>query len=155
MSFALQLRCWLTRIHEYVSLADTLQGKNDLLRIKEPSIVGFIGFFAPIVFLVLFAGKVLSKIFGLHPVIKRFRDNNKKESWYYTLLMSTGLTFGTISALYGLTHNIVTKEQFSHLVAVVIASAVIPTIIANMMFLPEHLLIRPIAEEEEIVELEK
>jgi len=110
---------------------------------------------APAIFLVLFAGKVLSKILGLQPVIKQFRNNNKKETWYYTLLMSTGLTFGTISALYGLTHGIVTKEQYSYLVAVVIGGAVIPTVIANMAFLPKHLLKRPIAEEEEIPELEK
>ena len=50
--------------------------------------------------------------------------------------MSTGLTFGTISALFGLAHGIVSQEQYSHLVAVVIASAVIPTLIANARFLP-------------------
>jgi len=54
--------------------------------------------------------------------------------------MSTGLTFGSISALYGLSHGIVTKEQYSFLVATVIASAVIPTMIANFAFLPKHLL---------------
>jgi len=94
---------------------------------------------APLVFLALFAGKSASKIFGLFPVIGRFRQDGK-ERWYYTLMMSTGLTFGTISALYGLTHGIVTQEQYSFLVAVVIASAVIPTIIANLAFLPRHLL---------------
>ena len=55
-------------------------------------------------------------------------------------MMSTGLTFGTISALYGLTHAIVTQQQYSFLVAAVIASAVIPTVIANAAFLPRHLL---------------
>jgi hypothetical protein len=54
--------------------------------------------------------------------------------------MSTGLTFGTISALYGLSHGIVTPEQYSFLVAAVIASAVIPTMIAGWFFLPRHLL---------------
>jgi len=107
---------------------------------------------APVTFLVLFVGKVLSKIFGLQPVIKQFRKNNKKETWYYTLLMSTGLTFGTISALYGFTHGIVTKAQYSYLVAVVIASAVIPTMIANTAFLPKHLLKKPVTDEEEIPE---
>jgi len=108
---------------------------------------------APLIFLVLFAGKVLSKIFGLQPIIKQFR-NNKKETWYYTLLMSTGLTFGTISALYGLTHEIVTKQQYSYLVAVVIASAVIPTVIADKIFFPKHLLQRATTEEEEIPEIQ-
>jgi Kef-type K+ transport system membrane component KefB len=94
---------------------------------------------APLVFLALFAGKSASKIFGLFPVIGRFRKD-EKERWYYTLMMSTGLTFGTISALYGLTHKIVTQNQYSFLVATVIASAVIPTMIANAVFLPRHLL---------------
>ena len=93
----------------------------------------------PLVFLVFFAGKVLSKIFGLYPFIAMFREE-KNERWYYTLLMSTGLTFGTISALYGYSHGIVNQEQYSFLVAVVIASAVIPTLIANLAFLPRHLL---------------
>jgi glutathione-regulated potassium-efflux system ancillary protein KefC len=102
---------------------------------------------APLIFIILLAGKVLSKIFGLYPVIGIFKEE-KKERWYYTLLMSTGLTFGTISALYGLTHGIVTQEQYSCLVAVVIGSAVIPTLIANLAFLPSHLLKAPMADEE-------
>ncbi|MBN2112873.1 MAG: cation:proton antiporter [Acidimicrobiia bacterium] len=97
---------------------------------------------APLVFAALLAGKVLSKVFGLYPVIGRFR-RDRKERWYYTLLMSTGLTFGTISALYGLTHGVVTQDQYSFLVAVVIASAVIPTAIAGYRFLPRHLLESP------------
>jgi Kef-type K+ transport system membrane component KefB len=106
----------------------------------------------PVIFLALFGGKVISKIFGLFPAIKSFRKNHVKETWYYTLMMSTGLTFGTISALYGLTHNIVSREQYSFLVAAVIASAVIPTLIANKFFLPKHLLPALISEEEEIPE---
>lgn len=94
---------------------------------------------APLVFLALFCGKVFAKIFGLYPVIGRFR-REPKERWYYTLLMSTGLTFGTISALYGLSHQIVSQAQYSHLVAVVIGSAVVPTLIANAAFMPRHLL---------------
>lgn len=94
---------------------------------------------APIVFLMLLAGKVFSKIFGLYPIIGLFR-RQREERWYYTLLMSTGLTFGTISALYGFSNGIVTQEQYSFLVAVVIASAVVPTLIAGFFFLPRHLL---------------
>ncbi|MCX7965261.1 MAG: cation:proton antiporter, partial [Syntrophorhabdaceae bacterium] len=94
---------------------------------------------APFVFLVLFDGKVVSKIFGLYPVISIFREK-KDERWYYTLLMSTGLTFGTISAMYGFTHGIVNQDQYSFLVTAVIGSAVIPTLIANIKFLPWHLL---------------
>ncbi|MCM8760580.1 MAG: cation:proton antiporter [Candidatus Omnitrophica bacterium] len=94
---------------------------------------------APVVFLLLFGGKVISKIFGLYPVIGRFRKE-RKEKWYYTLMMSTGLTFGTISALYGLSRGIISQQQYSYLVAAVIASAVIPTMIASFAFTPHHLL---------------
>jgi len=106
-------------------------------------------FSAPVVFLLLLMGKVVSKIFGLYPVIGRFR-RERNERWYYTLLMSTGLTFGTISALYGFSHNIVTREQYSFLVAVVIASAVIPTLIAGIAFLPSHLLPKPEKRAEQL-----
>ena len=95
---------------------------------------------APLIFLILFIAKVISKIFGLYPVIGSFRKE-RSERWYYTLMMSTGLTFGTISALYGFSHGIVTQKQYSFLVATVIASAVIPTMIANFAFLPKHLLL--------------
>jgi len=102
---------------------------------------------APLVFLALFAGKTVSKIFGLYPFIGIFRKE-KNERWYYTLMMSTGLTFGTISAIYGYSHGIVTKGQYSFLVATVIASAVIPTLIANKAFLPRHLLPEPVSADE-------
>ena len=67
---------------------------------------------------------------------------------YYTLMMSTGLTFGTISALFGLNHKIITQAQYSYVVGTVIGSALIPTLIANMFFLPRHLL--PKKHEEEM-----
>jgi glutathione-regulated potassium-efflux system ancillary protein KefC len=105
---------------------------------------------APLILVVLLCAKVASKIFGLYPFIGMFRKE-KSERWYYTLMMSTGLTFGTISALFGLTHNIVTQGQYSFLVAAVIASAVIPTVIAGKFFMPRHLLLsvqeEPVFEE--------
>lgn len=94
---------------------------------------------APLVMLALLGGKVVTKIFGLLPVIGRFRKE-RNERWYYTLMMSTGLTFGTIAALYGYSHGIVNTAQYSLLVAAVIASAVVPTVIATLAFLPRHLL---------------
>lgn len=97
---------------------------------------------APLVFLALFGAKSAAKIFGLYPFVAIF-CKERNERWYYTLMMSTGLTFGTISALYGFTHGIVTQQQYSFLVAAVIASAVIPTLIANAAFLPRHLLWQP------------
>jgi len=94
---------------------------------------------APLIFIALLLGKVASKIFGLYPFISAFRKDHN-ERWYYTLMMSTGLTFGTISSLYGLAHGLVTQEQYSFLVAAVIASAVVPTVIAGLAFVPIHLL---------------
>jgi Kef-type K+ transport system membrane component KefB len=97
------------------------------------------------VFLLLLGGKVASKIFGMYPVVAKFRQD-RNERWFYTLLMSTGLTFGTISAIYGLTNGIVSREQYSFLVAVVIASAVVPTLVAMLAFLPRHLMPPPPTE---------
>ena len=102
---------------------------------------------SPVLFLLLFCGKVVTKIFGLYPAIHHFR-NDRKEKWYYTLLMSTGLTFGTISALFGLSHNIISQAQYSFIVGAVIASAVIPTLIANKFFLPSHLLEAPVLDDQ-------
>jgi len=56
--------------------------------------------------------------------------------------MSTGLTFGTISSLFGLSHGIINQSQYSALVAAVIGSAVVPTLVANGFYLPRHLLPR-------------
>src|SRR6202167_5851620 len=94
---------------------------------------------APLVFVVLFFAKMISKVAGLLPTVKAF-NYQREERLYFTLMMSTGLTFGTISALFGLNHGIIDQAQYSHLVATVIGSAVIPTMIANAWFMPRHLL---------------
>lgn len=96
-------------------------------------------FAAPLAFLVLLGGKMLTKVLGVYPVTRAY-GSPKQEGMYTTLLMSTGLTFGTISALFGLSHKIVDQAQYSALVAAVIGSAVVPTLIANAFFLPRHLL---------------
>lgn len=94
---------------------------------------------APLAFVALFFAKMLSKMAGLAPTIRAFRYGNR-EGLYYSLMMSTGLTFGTISALFGLNHGVITQAQYSYLVAAVIGSAVVPTMVANAYFLPKHLL---------------
>jgi glutathione-regulated potassium-efflux system ancillary protein KefC len=94
---------------------------------------------APLVFVILLAAKMASKLVGLFPTIKAFRYLGDERA-YYTLLMSTGLTFGTISALFGLSHGVIDQAQYSFVVAAVIGSAVVPTLIANSFFLPRHLL---------------
>jgi glutathione-regulated potassium-efflux system ancillary protein KefC len=94
---------------------------------------------APIAFVLFLLVKVGTKIIGVYPVTRLF-GSPRQEAMYTTLLMSTGLTFGTISALFGLSHGIINQAQYSALVATVIASAVIPTVIANAFYLPRHLL---------------
>jgi Kef-type K+ transport system membrane component KefB len=94
---------------------------------------------APGAFVFLLVVKVASKFVGVYPATKAFRAPHR-EAMYTTLLMSTGLTFGTISALFGLSHKIIDQAQYSTLVATVIASAVLPTLIANGIYLPRHLL---------------
>jgi glutathione-regulated potassium-efflux system ancillary protein KefC len=101
---------------------------------------------APAAFLAMLLLKIASKSVGVFPVARAFGSPNRV-STYTTLLMSTGLTFGTISSLFGLSHGIVDQAQYSALVAAVIASAVVPTLIANAWFLPRHLLPKDDAAE--------
>ena len=96
---------------------------------------------APAAFLLLLLVKMLSKLAGVYPACV-FYGSPRQERMYTTLLMSTGLTFGTISALFGLSHGLIDQGQYSALVAAVIGSAVVPTLIANAFFLPRHLLPR-------------
>jgi Kef-type K+ transport system membrane component KefB len=88
---------------------------------------------------------MVTKFIGVYPVTKFFKSP-PKEAMYTTLLMSTGLTFGSISALFGLSHHIITQQQYSYLIAAVIGSAIVPTLIANAFFLPRHLLQSSAAE---------
>lgn len=94
---------------------------------------------APLGFIVLLVTKLLTKSIGVWPTTRAYRYG-RREGAYTTLLMSTGLTFGTISALFGLSHKIISQDQYSYLVATVIGSAVVPTLVANAFFLPRDLL---------------
>lgn len=87
----------------------------------------------------LLLAKLVTKTFGLWPVT-RFFQYPRTEAAYATLLMSTGLTFGSISALFGLTHHVIDQAQYSYLIATVIGSAVLPTLVANAFFVPHYLL---------------
>ena len=102
-------------------------------------------------FVLLFLAKMLSKMFGLFPAVRSYGYAGR-EGWYYTLMMSTGLTFGTLSALFGLNHGVITQAQYSYLVATVIGSAVVPTMIANAFFMPSHLLSQSEAPLAEVAE---
>jgi len=136
-------------------LAGSVGKDNQLIRRLRTLTIGFLtpiyflraGYFvsipsliaAPLALLVLLGGKIITKIAGVYPITKLFKFKHK-EGMYTTLLMSTGLTFGSISALFGLTHGIIDQSQYSLLIAAVIGSAVIPTIIANAFYLPKYLL---------------
>jgi Kef-type K+ transport system membrane component KefB len=82
----------------------------------------------------LLAAKMVPKIGFIYPLARRA---DRRHGTFMTLLMSTGLTFGTISSLYGLNAGIIDKTQFSLLVTVVVLSAVVPTAIAERWFLPD------------------
>src|SRR5271165_3596598 len=64
-----------------------------------------------------FAVKTAAKIAGVWPVARAFRYPTRDAN-YLTLMMATGLTFGTISSLYGLTHHYIDQSQYSTLVTV-------------------------------------
>jgi Kef-type K+ transport system membrane component KefB len=85
--------------------------------------------------------KMVTKFFGILPLTRIFRFD-PKEGMYTTLLMSTGLTFGSISALFGLTNHIIDERQYTILLTAVIGSAVVPTMIAQRWFQPD---LKPLA----------
>jgi Kef-type K+ transport system membrane component KefB len=85
--------------------------------------------------LVFLAIKMVTKFVGILPLTRVFRFE-PREGMYTTLLMSTGLTFGSISALFGLTNHIIDQQQYTVLVTAVIGSAVVPTLIAQRWFRP-------------------
>jgi Kef-type K+ transport system membrane component KefB len=92
--------------------------------------------------LLFLAVKMVTKFFGILPLTRAFRFH-PRDGMYTTLLMSTGLTFGTISALFGLTNHIIDQGQYTILVTAVIGSAVVPTLIAQRWFQPAF---NPVAE---------
>jgi Kef-type K+ transport system membrane component KefB len=106
------------------------------LRISFPLILASLG-----LFLLFFFLKIIAKFLGVYFFAKKYIPQG---SMYTTLLMSTGLTFGTISSLFGLQAGIINQSQYSILVGVVVASAVIPTFVAQKWFKP--------VEDEDILE---
>ena len=83
----------------------------------------------------LLALKMVTKYVCVWP-LSRYFFMRSREAHYTALLMSTGLTFGTISALFGLQNKIIDQQQYSVLVTVVILSAFVPTLIAQKFFQP-------------------
>jgi Kef-type K+ transport system membrane component KefB len=81
----------------------------------------------------LFAAKMIPKLVGVYPLARRY---SAPHATFTTLLMSTGLTFGTITSLYGLNAGIIDRTKFSLLITVVVLSAVVPTAIAQRWFSP-------------------
>ena len=100
------------------------------LYISLSAIVSSFGLIAVLLLL-----KVIFKFAGVWPVCRAIKFNIKTSN-YAALLMSTGITFGTISALFGLNNGIISQNQYTVLVTVVILSALIPTIIAEKFFTP-------------------
>ncbi len=88
--------------------------------------------------------KMILKFMGVIPPM-RLSGYSVRHCVFTALVMSSGLTFGSIVALFGLEHGVITREQYSVLVAAVIASGLVPTIIAQIWFQPE----RPAAARED------
>ncbi len=106
--------------------------------LKAGSLVDFHAVIAAAGLIAVFlALKMATKFVGILPLTRVF-NFGRREGMYTMLLMSTGLTFGTISALYGLTNHIIDQHQYTVLVTAVIASAVVPTLIAQRWFEPSR-----------------
>ena len=102
--------------------------------------------------LALLAVKLAAKSIGVWPLARVFKLP-RREANYTTLMMATGLTFGTISALFGLEHHLIDRTQYTVLVTVVIGSAVVPTLIAQAFFQPDVRAQSPVVKEARAVAL--
>ncbi|MER3398948.1 MAG: cation:proton antiporter [Chloroflexota bacterium] len=98
------------------------------MNISVPAVLANLGLVG-----LLFGVKVGAKVLAVYPFAHRYVPEG---AWYTTLLMSTGLTFGTISSVYGLNTGLIDRAQFSVLVTVVLLTAVVPTLIAQRWFTP-------------------
>ncbi len=98
------------------------------MNISVPAVLANLGLVG-----LLLAVKLVAKFAGVYPFARLYVP---LEAWYMTLLMSTGLTFGTISSLYGLNAGIIDQAQFSVLVTVVVLTAIVPTAVAQRWFTP-------------------
>ena len=92
---------------------------------------------------ILLALKMATKFAGILPLTVFFKFT-RRNGMYTTLMMCTGLTFGSISALFGLTNHIIDQAQYTMLVTAVIGSAIVPTLIAQRWFHPHP---QPATEE--------
>ena len=101
------------------------------LLISAPALVSGAGVIA-----LLFGVKMVTKLLGVWPTASALRIPGRERT-YMTLLMATGLTFGSISALFGLTHHLINRTQYTELVTVVLLSALLPTLVAQQLFRPE------------------
>src|SRR3990172_283076 len=100
------------------------------MKVSLPLIISALGLFAA-----LFIVKQSAKFIGIYFLAKRYIPNG---NIYATLLLSTGLTFGLIALIFGLRSGLINQVQYSVLTGVLIASAVIPTFIAQKWFMPVH-----------------
>jgi Kef-type K+ transport system membrane component KefB len=123
-----------TLVHRMRSIAFTIFTPFYFIKaglyVSLPALWGSLG-----VVLLLLAMKLATKFVGVWPLTRRFHMG-PREANYTTLLMATGLTFGTISALFGLQNKIIDERQYTILVTVVILSAFVPTLIAQKFFQP-------------------
>lgn len=110
------------------------------LYVSLPAVVGSAG-----LILALLALKLVTKLVAVWPTARAFKLE-QREATYTSLLMATGLTFGTISALFGLENHLIDQAQYTVLVTVVIGSAVIPTLIAQTFFAPRTVVVTAIEE---------
>jgi Kef-type K+ transport system membrane component KefB len=98
--------------------------------ISAPALVSGAGIIAALLLV-----KLAAKMIGVWPTAAAFKLPRQQRT-YTTLLMATGLTFGSIAALFGLTHGLISRSQYTELVTVVILSAFVPTLIAQQLFRP-------------------
>ena len=87
------------------------------------------------IFLTLFTLRQISKYIGVYYPSKKFLKQNHT---YVTMMMSTGLTFGLVAAVFGLNNGIINQTEYSVITGILVLSAILPTFVAEKWYTPKH-----------------
>jgi Kef-type K+ transport system membrane component KefB len=80
--------------------------------------------------------KMVFKFVGIAPAMALL-GYTRREIVFSGLVMASGLTFGSIVALFGLTNALIDRGQYAVLLFAVISSGVVPTVVAQVWFQPK------------------
>ncbi len=99
------------------------------MKVSLPLIIGSMG-----IFVLILVSRQIAKFIGVYTISSYYVSDKK----YTALIMSTGLTFGLVAAVYGLNNGLISTTVYSIVTGVLVVSAILPTFIAEKWYSPKH-----------------